>query len=146
MFDADEQLLLRSGAPFGIVVSTNASMRVVPIDSDSPAPAHLPPESIESTTTRVGIVFWFDANPAPCTPINTMAVLHLLAVSGLTVHTIPLLRGPVLLSASSDGQPAGLTKDHLAALMQTPQPLWWWPEAVLRWRVARDHRRRRYSG
>jgi hypothetical protein len=131
--------LLEALVPVGILVPPDDTMRLVPIGARVVA-AHISP-SAESLTAELGLVFWFDT-ATHLLPINRMATFNLHAVSMFSLRTVPLLRGPVLITSIRAGHPEGLTSDQITALRNEPEPAWaagW----LMRIRVHGDTRRRR---
>lgn len=136
---SEDVALLRAGVPIGILVPTDQTMRLVPI-ARGVVETYIG-SSAESVTTPDGLVFWFDAS-ADVVAVNDMATLNLLAVSDFSPRTVPLLRGTVLITGQSAGNPDGLTHAQTKALRRESGPRWWigW---MLHMRVEGDAQRRR---
>jgi hypothetical protein len=136
---AQDIALLQSLVPVGILVAADESMALVPAVDEAVVAAHVG-VSAESLSADHGLVFWFDAATA-LAPINRMATLNLHAVSRFSIRTVPLLRGPVLITAMRAAQPAGLSPEQIKALRSEPEPAWlagW----LMHTRVEADKRRR----
>ncbi|GAB5901243.1 hypothetical protein OKHIL_70520 [Mycolicibacterium mageritense] len=134
----EDVALLAAGVPIGILVSSDGAMRLVAIAHDA-VEAYIG-TSAESVTTNVGLVFWFHGSADVA--VNEVATLNLLAVSGFSSRKVPLLRGVVLITGQSGGQPDGLTPGQIKALRRESEPRWWklW---MLHIRVESDVQRRR---
>lgn len=107
--------LLGAQVPIGILMPDDEALRLVAV-TGGVVEAHVG-TSAESVTTNDGVVFWFDASDANIA-VNRMATLNLLAVSGFSAHTVPLLRGTVLTTGHLAGRPQGLTRHQTKAFRQ----------------------------
>ncbi|MGJ6127487.1 hypothetical protein QN239_33440 [Mycolicibacterium sp. Y3] len=131
--------LLEAQVPVGLLMPADETMRLVHITRDV-VEVHVG-AAAESVTTADGLVFWFGAGSGNLA-VNRMATLNLLAVSGFSARTVPLLRGIALVTGQNAGRPAGLTDDQMEALSRESGPVWW-VNSILRMRVGRDRQHRR---
>jgi len=135
----EDVALLEAQAPVGLLMPVDETMHLVHV-THGVVEAHVG-SSAESVTTTDGLVFWFDTSAAE-RGVNRMATLNLLAVSNFSARTVPLLRGPALVTGQHAGHPAGLTRHQMKVLRREPGPVWWvgW---MLHMRVERDRQHRR---
>ncbi|MCA2247513.1 hypothetical protein JF729_06845 [Mycobacterium intracellulare] len=130
--DPYEQALLWTEAEVGILVTSDEQMHLVAIGDR--VVADCVGEQSETLTGRGGVVFWFREGALP---VNRMATLNLLAATWISAFTLPLLRGPVLMTgADSDGGPAGLSGPQFQFLKSGPGANRW-QRVVLRLRAGR---------
>lgn len=79
----------------------------------------------ETLTGSGGVVFWF-REAASALPVNRMATLNLFAATWMSAFTVPLLRGPVLITgADPHGGAIGLSGPQFQLLKSGPGANWW---------------------
>jgi hypothetical protein len=133
LFDPYELALLWSRSAVGVFVATDEQMHFVQIGPTVVADC-LGNGAVQTLTTAGGIVFWFRARD-PDLLINRMATLNVLVAGELAARSVPLLRGPVLISGfDPSGTPSGLSDGQIDRLKAEPQ-MSWWSERLLRIRV-----------
>lgn len=109
----EDVALLEAQVPVGLLMPVDETMRLVHV-TRGVVEEHVG-ASAESVTTTDGLVFWFDAG-AGNRAVNRMATLNLLAASDFSARTVPLLRGPALVTGQEAGHPAGLTHHQMKVL------------------------------
>jgi len=89
--------------------------------------------------------FWFTPSTRPChRPVNRCATEMLLATTGFTADTVPLLRGAVVVTThDSDGGLDGLSWQQLDLLAQKARSLTKRDVRVLGRRIGREKRSRK---
>ncbi|MEU0498075.1 hypothetical protein [Mycobacterium sp. NPDC006124] len=117
----EDVALLEAQVPVGLLMPADETMRLVHV-TRGVVETHVG-ASAESVTTADGLVFWFDAG-AGNLPVNRMATLNLLAVSEFSARTVPLLRGPALVTGRRGDHPDGLTQRQMQVLRREPGPAW----------------------
>jgi hypothetical protein len=124
LFDPYELALLWSQSAVGIFIGTDELMHFVQIGAAVVTDC-LGNGSVQTLTTTGGLVFWFRArDPDPL--INRMATLNLLVAGEMAARSVPLLRGPVLISSlDPSGAASGLSDDQLDRLTADPDMTWW---------------------
>lgn len=134
----EDVALLEAQVSVGLLMPADETMRLVHL-THGVVEEHVG-ASAESVTSTDGLVFWFDAG-AGIRAVNRMATLNLLTASDFSARTVPLLRGPALVTGEHAGHPAGLTHHQMNVLRREPGPAWWvgW---VLHARVERDRQHR----
>jgi hypothetical protein len=124
LFDPYELALLWSRSAVGIFVAIDEQMHFVQIAPTVVADC-LGNGAVQTLTTAGGIVFWFRADDADSL-INRMATLNLLVAGEMAARSVPLLRGPVLISGlDPSGAASGLSDDQLDRLTAEPDMTWW---------------------
>ena len=98
-------------------------------------------ESLTSTDRRFD--FWFTPSARHCKrAVNRSATEMLLATTGFTAKTVPLLRGGVVLAThDSDGDLDGLSWQQLDLLIKLSATITRRDDRVLNRRIGRDERR-----
>lgn len=120
--DPYEQALLWMQAQLGIVVTAEERMHLVAI-SDHVVTDCIG-EQVETLTARGGVVFWF-GHTGRNAPVNRMATLNLFAAATMSAFTVPVLRGPVLITgADPEGNPSGLSGSQFQLLKSGPGANW----------------------
>ncbi|KEF95046.1 hypothetical protein K883_05231 [Mycobacterium sp. TKK-01-0059] len=120
--DPYEQALLWTQAQLGIVVTVEERMHLVAI-SDHVVTDCIG-KQVETLTARGGVVFWF-GHAGRNAPVNRMATLNLFAAATMSAFTLPLLRGPVLITgADPRGNPSGLSGSQFQLLKSGPGANW----------------------
>jgi hypothetical protein len=87
--------------------------------------------------------FWFTPSPPRCRrKVNCSATEMLLATTGFTAKTVPLLHGGVVVAShDSAGEPDGLSGQQLDLLIENSCTLTRCDDRVLGRRITRDERR-----
>lgn len=100
-------------------------------------------ESIATTSTFGRLAFWFSPRlRALPDDVNRPATELLLATTGFSASTVPLLRGRIVLTAhDSQGNPAGLADQQIVALAHHAPS--WHHEWILNRRYKTDARAQR---
>ncbi|GAB4664128.1 hypothetical protein MOKP76_13850 [Mycobacterium avium subsp. hominissuis] len=120
--DPYEQALLWTQAQLGIVVTAEERMHLVAI-SDHVVTDCIG-KQVETLTARGGVVFWF-GHTGRIAPVNRMATLNLFAAATMSAFTLPLLRGPVLITGADPvGNPSGLSGSQFQLLKSGPGANW----------------------